>query len=345
MAKMADAGGPIIETLDDVAAGVRALTRSCAHMRQAHALAGDPPLQRDMAGFEGLARIVVGQQVSIASASAIWARVAAGVDPFTPEQMAGLDETALRGFGLSRPKIVTLSKLARHLVDAGDWLPELVAVPDDVVRERLTALPGIGPWTADVYLLFCLGRADGFAPGDLALQVAAQHLMDLEARPDAKALQAIAERWRPQRGVAARLLWAYYAAVKRRAGAPVTGTRVPDTQLTFEEQRMSTAAAFRRIALSLPGTTEAPHFKRQAFRVARIYATLDERCAYMMFTPDEQEFKVMLAPDAFAPLPNAWGRKGWTEVVLAKLSMEELEVALRMAYAHAQPRPKGTSKR
>jgi DNA-3-methyladenine glycosylase II len=211
----------IIHTTDDIAAGVRILKRSCPHMRRAHALAGDPPLRREMGGFEGLARIVVGQQVSIASANAIWARVAAGVMPFTPQRMAGLTEADLKGFGLSRPKIATLSKLARHLVEQGDWLPELIDQDDDAVRDRLIALPGIGPWTADVYLLFCLGRTDSFAPGDLALQVAAQHLIELGGRPDARALAAIAERWRPWRGVAARMLWAYYAAVKR------SGTRPP----------------------------------------------------------------------------------------------------------------------
>ena len=84
------------------------------------------------------------------------------------------------------------------------------------------ALPGVGPWTADIYLMFCLGRADSFAPGDLALQIAAHALMQLDSRPGAKALTDIAERWRPWRGVAARMLWAYYAAVKRaNSGAPV----------------------------------------------------------------------------------------------------------------------------
>ena len=205
----------IITSFEDVRAGLRALKKTCPHLRRAHAFAGDPPLRRDIGGFEGLARIVVGQQVSIASANAIWARVAAGITPFTPERMTALSDADLKSFGLSRPKIATLSKLARHLVDAGNWLPDLEDAPDDRVRERLIALPGIGPWTADVYLLFCLGRADSFAPGDLALQVAAQHLMGLDGRPDAKALAAIAERWSPWRGVAARQLWAYYAAVKR----------------------------------------------------------------------------------------------------------------------------------
>ena len=206
----------VIDTLNDIEAGMRALQRNCPHMRRAAALAGMPPLRRHVGGFEGLARIVVGQQVSVAAANAIWARVAAGVQPMTPERMAALSEADLRACGLSRPKIVTLAKLAGHLAADGNWLPELQGADDETVRARLVALPGIGPWTADIYLMFCLGRADSFAPGDLALQVAAHKLMALDARPTPDELAAIAaERWRPWRGVAARMLWAYYAHEKR----------------------------------------------------------------------------------------------------------------------------------
>jgi hypothetical protein len=103
--------------------------------------------------------------------------------------------------------------------------------------------------------------------------------------------------------------------------------------------RGSTAADLRRIALSLEGTTEAPHFDRAAFRAARIYATLapDGLTANFKFTPDEQELKCTVAPDAFAPIPNAWGRQGWTTATLTMLTVEELEAALRLAFAHAQP--------
>ena len=210
-----------IETLDDIEVGMRALKRKCPHMRRAHALAGLPPLRRGAGGFEGLARIVVGQQVSVASANAIWARLASGVQPFTPGRLAAMSEAELRGFGLSRPKVVTLSKLAKHLDDGGDWLASLVESEDDAVRERLVALPGIGPWSADIYLLLCLGRADSFAPGDLALQIAAERLLELAERPSADELAEIAhERWRPWRGVASRMLWAYYAAAKRADSGP-----------------------------------------------------------------------------------------------------------------------------
>jgi len=105
---------------------------------------------------------------------------------------------------------------------------------------------------------------------------------------------------------------------------------------------MTTSSDFSAIALALDGTSEAPHFDRRAFKVARIYATLaaDGLTANLKLTPDEQEFKAMLAPEAFVPIDNAWGRQGWTTAVLAKLSLEELKAALEMAHAHALPKVK-----
>lgn len=110
---------------------------------------------------------------------------------------------------------------------------------------------------------------------------------------------------------------------------------------------MTTSSEFRAIALGLAGTTEAPHFDRRAFKVARTYATLaaDEQTVNLKLTPDEQEFKAMLAPEAFVPIDNGWGRQGWTTVVLAKLSEDELRAALEMAYAHALPTPKKRASR
>jgi DNA-3-methyladenine glycosylase II len=115
----------------------------------------------------------------------------------------------------------TLKALAVAL-EAGLDLAQLSERPDADVHQALTALPGIGPWSADIYLLFCLGRRDAWAPGDLALQLATQHAMGLDRRPGPAELAAIAERWRPWRGVAARLLWGYYAATRRRGpGQPL----------------------------------------------------------------------------------------------------------------------------
>jgi DNA-3-methyladenine glycosylase II len=211
----------IIVTDSDVRDGVRALRRKCPIMRRVHDLAGDPPLRRRPAGFEGLARIIVGQQVSVASATAIWGRTALACVPFEPHVLLTLEDKHLAGAGLSRPKIRTLRAIATACTNGLD-LTGFEHFAEEEVHAALTEVTGIGPWTADVYILFCLGRADGWAAGDLALQVAAQHALELPGRPGKEEMLELAERWRPWRGVAARLLWAYYAALKQqRTAVPV----------------------------------------------------------------------------------------------------------------------------
>ena len=122
---------------------------------------------------------------------------------------------------MSRPKIKTLRAISEAIA-GGLALDDLAHLPEDEAIARLTAVSGIGPWTADIYLMFCIGRADVFAAGDLALQIAAQMLMGLDERPTAKEIAAIAaERWSPWRTVAAGLLWAYYAEAKKRGAVPV----------------------------------------------------------------------------------------------------------------------------
>ena len=205
----------------DLRDGVRALRRKCAIMRRVHDLAGDPPLRLRPAGFEGLARIIVGQQLSVASATAIWDRTFEACRPFEPTALLALKDRHLAGAGLSRPKIRTLRAISEACCNGLD-LTRLDHASDEEVHAALTEVTGIGPWTADVYIMFCLGRADGWAPGDLALQIAAQHALELAERPDKVAMLELAERWRPWRGVAARLLWAYYAARKaKRTAVPV----------------------------------------------------------------------------------------------------------------------------
>jgi DNA-3-methyladenine glycosylase II len=199
---------------DHMRDGIRALRRKCPHMRRIHDSAGDPPLRDYRRGFEGLARIVVGQQLSLASAQAIWGRMRLAVQPMTPEAFLAVSDDTLRAAGLSKGKVKTLRAVS-EAVAAGLDLDRLALAPETEVHEELTALPGIGPWTADIYLLFCLGRADAFAAGDLALQIAARAAMGLEQRPSRDELFAIAERWRPWRGVAAHLLWAYYKIADR----------------------------------------------------------------------------------------------------------------------------------
>jgi DNA-3-methyladenine glycosylase II len=200
----------VIETVADVRAGILALRKLGPHMRRIHDLVGDPPLRRHVPGFGGLAQVVVSQQLSAASASAIWRRLAAAVDPFDVETLLAQDVATLRGAGLSAGKVRTLLAMA-HAVSSGALDLEPRAVSDAALREALLAITGVGPWTADIYVMFCLGHADGFAPGDLALQLAAQRALGLDARPSQRELAEISERWRPWRGVAARLLWSFYA--------------------------------------------------------------------------------------------------------------------------------------
>ncbi len=201
----------LIETGDCLAEGAAHLLR--VEPRFAPALAEPLPLRRRPDGFAALVDAIISQQVSVASAAAIHGRmVAAGLTD--PAALALASDEALRAAGLSRQKIRYLRALAVADLD----YPALRAAPDAEVIARLVALPGIGPWTAEIYAMFSLGRADVFAPGDLALQEAARLLFDLPARPGPAALRAMAEPWSPWRAVAARALWAYYRIARSREG-------------------------------------------------------------------------------------------------------------------------------
>jgi DNA-3-methyladenine glycosylase II len=213
---------PKVLTDANMRQGLRALRRQCGHIRRVHDRAGDPPLRQHSPGFEGLARIIVGQQLSLASAEAIWGRVKLAANPMTPAAFLALSDEQLRAAGLSRGKVRTLRAVC-EAIESGLDLDRLAQEPEEVVHEVLTALPGIGPWSADIYLLFCLGRADAFPAGDLALQIVATRALRLRARPSAERLLELAERWRPWRGVAAHLLWAdYKVAPIRTAGRKKT---------------------------------------------------------------------------------------------------------------------------
>jgi DNA-3-methyladenine glycosylase II len=190
--------------------------RFCAAL----ALGGRPPLRKRADGFAGLASIIVAQQLSTASAKAIWGRLTAALDPLDHVAVLRARPAKLARAGLSAPKIRTLKAIAKA-IDRGDLdLSDLAGRPADEVHAALTAVHGIGPWTADIYLLFCLGHADAWPAGDLALQEAARLLFALPARPNAKDMQPLAEAWRPWRGAAACMLWSYYRAAKQRDGAP-----------------------------------------------------------------------------------------------------------------------------
>jgi DNA-3-methyladenine glycosylase II len=202
--------------------GLRSLTRRDPNMKRLVALGARPPLRKRDPGFHGLAGIIVSQQLSVASAGAIWARLTACFPALSPDDIAGASDEVLRGVGLSAPKIRTLRAIAAAVADGGLPLDSLGDLEADEAHALLTQVKGIGPWTADIYLLFCLGHPDAFPAGDLALQEAARLAYALAARPSDKELLALAERWRPWRGVAAKVLWAYYRIAKTREGAPVS---------------------------------------------------------------------------------------------------------------------------
>ncbi len=205
--------GRIIHGPEDVAEGAAWLAEYDPRFARALAETGELPLRRKPQGFDQLLSAIVSQQVSTASAAAIWARVeAAGLT--TPEAVARASEGDLRAVGLSRPKM----RYARALAEAGIDYDALARLPDDAVIATLVAVPGIGHWTAEIYAMFSLGRADVFAPGDLALQESARLLFGLEDRPKERALRQMAEAWSPWRSVAARALWAYYRHAKAREG-------------------------------------------------------------------------------------------------------------------------------
>jgi len=205
--------GRIIETEACVAEGAEWLARAEPRFAAALAETGPLPVRRRDDGFPALLMAIVSQQVSTAAARAISGRLeAAGLT--APGAIAAAPEDALRGCGLSRQKI----RYAKALADAAIDYEALRALPDAEVVSRLVAVPGIGVWTAEIYAMFSLGRADVFAPGDLALQESARILFDLPERPRERALRQMSAGWSPWRGVAARLLWAYYRVAKERDG-------------------------------------------------------------------------------------------------------------------------------
>jgi len=205
--------GRIIAGPEDLEEGMAALSANCPRMAAAYAQTGPLPLRRKAEGFTQLFSAICSQQLSVASAAAIWGRIEAS--GLTEEAaVLAAPEEELQAAGLSRPKI----RYARALAEARIDYAALRDMPEDEVMSTLVAVPGIGRWTAEIYAKFSLGRADVFAAGDLALQESARLLYDLPARPTEGQLRRMAEAWSPWRAVAARLLWAYYHVAKDREG-------------------------------------------------------------------------------------------------------------------------------
>ena len=208
----------LLNTQADLDAAIHALVKQDPRLQPILKLAGMPALRRRAPGFAGLAAIVCGQQLSTASAAAIWARLAAAFDPFHHDALRRARTERLGRLGLSAAKIKTLKSLAREIAAERLDLDALADEDADIAHNKLTALHGIGPWTADVYLLFCLGHGDAWPAGDLAVQEAVKIGLGLKTRPTAKEMAPLAEPWRPLRGAAAHLWWTYYRALKKREG-------------------------------------------------------------------------------------------------------------------------------
>ncbi|RVC82295.1 MAG: DNA-3-methyladenine glycosylase 2 family protein [Mesorhizobium sp.] len=208
-----------IASVDDIARGLDALCRIDPRLETVRGMAGDVPLRLSEPGFRSLASIIVSQQVSRASADAIFGRLTRLLDPLTPEAVLAAGEDIFREAGLSRPKQRGLLAVAGAVVEGLD-LHHLCRLDADEAIAAMTAVPGIGPWTAQCYLLFAAGHPDVFPARDVALQSAVGHALGIDPRPPEKTLIRLAESWSPWRGVASRLFWAYYRETRGRDAAP-----------------------------------------------------------------------------------------------------------------------------
>jgi DNA-3-methyladenine glycosylase II len=209
-----------IISLRDISDGLDELCVMDPRLARVRAIAGDVPLRLSEPGFQSLVSIVVSQQVSRASADAIFGRLARLIEPLTPQGLLAAESEVFREAGLSRPKIKTLLAISNAVAADGLDLFHLCGLEARDAIGRMTAITGIGPWTAECYLLFSAGHPDIFPARDVALQSAVGHAFGLEPRPGEEALIEIAESWTPWRGVASRLFWSYYRAWKGREAVP-----------------------------------------------------------------------------------------------------------------------------
>jgi DNA-3-methyladenine glycosylase II len=242
-----------LNTQADLEQAIRALLKQDPRLNPIFEVAGMPALRRREPGFAGLAAIVSGQQLSTASAAAIWARVSAAFDPFDHDALRRARADRLGRLGLSAAKIKTLKGVARELA-AGRLTFDVLANEDaDAAHNTLTALHGIGPWTADVYLLFCLGHGDAWPAGDLAVQEAVKIGLGLKTRPTAKQMAPLAEPWRPMRGAAAHLWWTYYRVLKKREGV-IGGQQKANVVLNAISVAKRSSTNAKIAAAKLPGS-------------------------------------------------------------------------------------------
>lgn len=200
---------------------VKALARQCPIIETAHARVGVPAWRTRQRDYAGLARIIAYQQLSTKAAGTIWGRVDALLGKVTPKGVLAADIDALRACGLSRPKIAHIRSIAEAVESGALNLKRVAKASDEDAQAELVAVKGIGPWTADVYLMFCLGRWDVFPHADIGLSEAYRMITGERKRHAPKTFLKTGERWRPYRGVAAHMLWSYINAVReeKRGGA------------------------------------------------------------------------------------------------------------------------------
>lgn len=197
---------------------MRALLRRNPVLRPLARRAGAFDIRLTPGGFAGLVRVICGQQLSLASARAIWSRFEALPGALDPETYLMLDEAAVRATGFSAGKYRTTRVIAEAIVAGELDFARVETLPASEALAYLTAHKGIGPWTAEIYLMFCAGHPDIFPAGDLALQKAVGHALGMDSAPTARELIEIAKPWAPNRHAAALLFWKYYAAVMRNTG-------------------------------------------------------------------------------------------------------------------------------
>lgn len=174
---------------------------------------GPPPMWERERGFPTLLRIILEQQVSLASAKAVYARLCEAIQPLTPENFLTLDDMQLKGIGFSRQKMLYCRELAKAITNGQLNLVQLETMDEMTIRTELKRIKGIGDWTVDIYLLMALQRPDVFPKGDLGVAIALQKLKGLTTRPTPTEIEAIAQNWRPWRAVATRILWHHYLSV------------------------------------------------------------------------------------------------------------------------------------
>ena len=233
-----------IHTQDDLDALLRILVAQDPRLKPVLEMTGQAPLRRRQPGFAGLAAIICGQQVSTFAAAAIWGRMVKAFDEVQHSHIRTARTDRLRRLGLSVAKVKTLKFIAREIEDGRLDLTKLADAPADDAHNTLTALHGIGPWSADIYLLFCLGHSDAWPAGDLAVQEAVRIGLGLTSRPTVKEMAVIGEAWRPYRGAAAHLFWAYYKVVKASGFDPIPVEK-PDRIAT---KKVVTSKTLRRAA-------------------------------------------------------------------------------------------------